>query len=135
MATVVGLAECARSAVDQDAVRATRAALPPPEESQQLGDLFRLLADPTRVRLLLALLGGDLCVCDLAASVDASESSVSHALRLLRTAGVVRSRRSGRRVFYALDDEHVRLVLGLSRAHLRHQAAVDAPATSREARV
>ena len=63
---------------------------------------------------------GELCVCDLAAVVDMAESPVSHSLRLLRTAGVVRHRRAGRRVFYSLDDTHVRLLLDLSVAHVGH---------------
>lgn len=90
-------------------------------EAKALSELFRLLGDPTRVRMLYALLeAGELCVCDLAAVVDAPETSVSHALRLLRTAGVVRSRRGGRMVYYRLEDAHVRLLLDLSREHLRH---------------
>lgn len=75
----------------------------------------------SRVRLLYALLeAGELCVCDLAATVDMPETSVSHALRLLRTAGVVRARRAGRMMFYRLEDDHIRLLLDLTRQHLRH---------------
>ena len=65
---------------------------------------------------------GELCVCDLAAVVEAPETNVSHALRLLRTAGIVKARRAGRRMHYALDDAHVRLLLDVSREHLRHAA-------------
>ena len=84
-------------------------------------DLFRLLGDPTRVRLLYALLeAGELCVTDLATAVDLPENTVSQALRLLRTAGAVRSRRAGRRIFYAVHDEHVRTVLDLAREHAAH---------------
>jgi len=83
--------------------------------------LFRVLGDPGRVRMLAALLeAGELCVCDLAAVVDMAESSVSHSLRLLRTAGIVRHRRSGRQVFYRLDDAHVRLLLDVSLQHVGH---------------
>jgi DNA-binding transcriptional ArsR family regulator len=71
--------------------------------------------------LAVALADGDeLCVCDLAATVGLPETTVSQALRLLRTAGVVRSRRDGRMVWYRLDDDHVRGLLDLSREHLRH---------------
>ena len=91
------------------------------EEAGDLASLFRLLGDPTRTRLLYALVeAGELCVSDLAHTVGAEESTVSHALRLLRTAGVVRSRRAGRNVHYRLDDDHVRLLLDVSRDHLRH---------------
>ena len=85
-------------------------------------ELFRLLGDPTRVQILYALgEAGELCVCDIAAVVDMTETSVSHALRLLRAAGIVRNRRSGRMVYYSLDDAHVRLLLDVSAEHLRHR--------------
>ena len=90
-------------------------------EASQLADTFKLLGEPTRARILYALLdAGELNVTDLAEAVDAPETSVSHALRLLRTAGIVRNRRAGRMIYYALHDAHVRLVLELSLEHLRH---------------
>lgn len=93
------------------------------QEAEGVAELFRLLGDPTRIRLLRALAEeGELCVSDLAGRIGAPESTVSHALRLLRTAGVVRNRRSGRTVHYSLDDEHVALLLDLSFEHLRHGA-------------
>ena len=111
----------ALTAFDPERVTAARQRLLPPEEAQRLSELFRLLGDPTRVRILYALVEvGELCVCDLAATVDAPETSVSHALRLLRTAGIVRNRRDGRMIYYSLDDAHVRILLDLSAEHLRH---------------
>lgn len=96
------------------------------DEAGELAELFRLLGDPTRVRILYALLeAGELCVCDIAAVVDTSETKVSQAMRLLRAAGVVRNRRDGRNIFYRLDDAHVRLVLDLSREHVAHGQDVD----------
>jgi DNA-binding transcriptional ArsR family regulator len=90
-------------------------------EAEDLASLFRLLGDPTRTRILYTLVDTDeLPVCDIAEAIGAGESTVSHALRLLRTAGVVRNRRNGRHVHYRLDDDHVRRVLALSRDHLRH---------------
>ena len=92
-----------------------------PAEAARLAELFRLLGDPTRARILFALLeAGELCVCDIAEAVETPESTVSHALRLLRTAGIVRNRRAGRMIHYSLDDAHVRMLLDLSLAHLRH---------------
>lgn len=118
---LVGLDTCVTEAVSPDRVAAALRDLPSPDEAGALAGLFRLIGEPTRARILYALLGaGELCVCDLAATVDASQTSVSHALRLLRTAGVVRNRRDGRNVYYSLDDAHVRLLLDLSREHLKH---------------
>jgi DNA-binding transcriptional ArsR family regulator len=82
-----------------------------------VADVFRLLGDPTRVRLLDALSHGERCVCDLATLVGISESAVSHQLRLLRGARLVRARRTGRMAFYSLDDHHV---IGLLHDAKRH---------------
>ncbi len=82
-----------------------------------LTEIFRVLGDPTRVRILDALATAELCVGDLAHRIRLSESAVSHQLRLLRNARIVRSRREGRMIFYALDDKHV---LTLFKQGLRH---------------
>jgi DNA-binding transcriptional ArsR family regulator len=98
-----------------------RRRLPSASETDRLADWFRTLGEPTRTRILYALLAaGELCVSDLAAVVSVSESSVSHALRWLRAAGTVRVRRSGRMAYYSLDDDHVRRLLDLGREHLAH---------------
>ena len=100
-------------------------------EAEGLASLFRLLGDATRARILYALVeAGEICVGDLAEAVQAEESTVSHALRLLRTAGVVRNRREGRHVYYRLDDAHVRLLLDVSREHLRHSPGGASPEAS-----
>ena len=118
---VIGLDGCAVRAVDAPRVAATRDRLLALDEAASVAELFRLLGDPARVRLLYALLeAGELCVCDLAATTGIPETSVSHALRLLRTAGVVRNRRDGRMVYYRLADAHVRMLLDLCAEHLRH---------------
>jgi DNA-binding transcriptional ArsR family regulator len=121
---VVALDQCAVRAVDPAKVQAAQKRLLDPNETARLTELFRMLGDQTRVRMLYALLeAGELCVCDIAAVVGAPETSVSHALRLLRTAGIVRNRRDGRMIYYSLEDAHVRLLLDLSREHLRHADA------------
>ncbi len=118
---MVALDSCTTRAVDPERVAAVVAHLVDAEEARRLAEVFKLLGDPTRTRLLYALLeAGELCVCDLAEAVQVPESSVSHALRLLRTAGVVRNRRDGRMIYYSLADRHVRLLLDLSLEHLRH---------------
>lgn len=107
--------------MDAERAEAARGGVVGTSEAGRLADLFRLLGDPTRVRVLSALASaGELCVSDLAGVVGVPESSVSHGLRLLRAAGVVRNRRDGRVVRYALDDAHVGHLLELSLEHLRH---------------
>lgn len=123
---VVGLDTCAVKVVDEARVEAAKAQLLPDEELEQLTQLFRLLGDLTRARLLYALLeAGELCVCDISAATGTPETNVSHALRLLRTAGIVKARRDGRMMFYSLDDAHVRMLLDVSREHLRHAGRGD----------
>jgi ArsR family transcriptional regulator len=94
-----------------------RATLIREDDVADLAETFRTLGDPTRVRILDALSHGELCVCDLAALVRMSESAVSHQLRLLRNLRLVKPRREGRMVFYALDDRHI---ISLFRQGLRH---------------
>jgi len=89
-----------------------------------LAEVFALLSDPGRLRLLMSLLeAGELCVCDLAASSGLTESAVSHALRLLRAHRVVSVSRRGRMAYYRLDDAHVRMLLDLGLTHTEHTAA------------
>ena len=111
---------CDDRIVHMDAVRAARAALPPVERLAGIADLFVALADPTRIRLIAALSARELCVCDLAATLGASESAISHQLRLLRDRGLVRSRREGRLVYYALDDDHVAGLYAAAVEHVAH---------------
>jgi DNA-binding transcriptional ArsR family regulator len=89
--------------------------------AEALAATFSVLGDPTRVRLLDALAQQEMCVCELAELVDSSESAVSHQLRLLRGLRLVRSRRSGRLVFYRLDDEHIRRLLDQGRRHIEEE--------------
>jgi ArsR family transcriptional regulator, lead/cadmium/zinc/bismuth-responsive transcriptional repressor len=113
--------ECEVRLVDPARVAAVRAAAPGDEVIASLADVFALLADPGRLRLLTGLLeGGELCVCDLAATAAMGESAASHALRLLRAHRVVKVRRSGRMAFYSLTDGHVRLLLDVALEHLGH---------------
>ena len=85
---------------------------------EALADTFRVLGDPTRVRILDALSGGELCVCDIASLVGISESAVSHQLRLLRGMRLVRPRRAGRLVYYAVDDQHILELLNQASTHV-----------------
>ena len=89
---------------------------------RSVADTFRILGDPTRVRILDALGSGELCVSDLAARIALSESAVSHQLRLLRTMRLVRVRREGRLAFYAVDDHHILELLTQARTHVQEGA-------------
>lgn len=97
-----------------------RDALPADADIEDVADVFSLLGDSARLKILIALRGGSRRVRDLAALVGSSESSVSHALRLLRAHRVVEVRRTGREAHYALSDSHVRALLELALDHVSH---------------
>ena len=111
--------------VDPERVAAARAGGIPSGEAQLIGASLTLLVDPLRVRILSALLvTGEMCVGDLAVALDASEDSVSYALRLLRTAGLVHRRREGRMAYYRLRDGQARSALEALLDRLRDLAAL-----------
>lgn len=119
---LVPLDRCEVEQVDAARVAAVRATLPDDAIGQQLAETFRVLADPGRLRLILALLeGGELCVCDLSAATGLSQTACSHNLRILRAHTLVRYRKQGRNVYYALDDSHIRLLLDVALEHVKHQ--------------
>jgi len=89
---------------------------------ETIAETFRVLGDPTRIRILDALSAGELCVCDIATIVGMSESAVSHQLRLLRSMRLVRTRRAGRQIFYTLDDPHILQLLRLAATHVEERA-------------
>jgi DNA-binding transcriptional ArsR family regulator len=115
-------ADVADRTVDPRRVALAQDRIPSARETDRLAEWFRVLGDPTRTRILYALLeAGELCVSDLAVAIETAESTVSHALRWLRSSRAVRGRRAGRLMYYSLDDEHVRMLLDLGREHLRHR--------------
>jgi DNA-binding transcriptional ArsR family regulator len=103
---------------DPLALDTARQRLLAPADVEAVAEVFKLLGDPTRVRLLDALALGERCVCDLAELLGLTESAVSHQLRLLRAARLVRVRRAGRQAYYCLDDHHVIGVLHDTRKHV-----------------
>jgi ArsR family transcriptional regulator len=115
---------CEVPGADAGRVARTRERLVTEATATVLADTFRVLGDPTRVRLIDALSHGELCVCDLAAVIGMSESAVSHQLRLLRGMRLVRARRSGRLVFYVLDDHHILDLFAQGRRHAEEDAPV-----------
>lgn len=92
--------------------------MPDEELLYDLADLFKVFGDTTRIRILYALMEGDLCVADIAQIVEMSQSAVSHQLRALKSARLVRFRRDGKNVIYSLSDEHVHSILAQGLSHI-----------------
>jgi ArsR family transcriptional regulator len=111
---------CEEGVIHADAVRRARVAMPSPAVATLGAEIGGALADPTRFRLIGALAEGEMCVCDLAAALGMQQSAVSHQLRLLRHLGLVRTRREGRVVYYALDDDHVLAIFRQILDHVAH---------------
>jgi DNA-binding transcriptional ArsR family regulator len=124
---VVGLEDCAVRVVDRERVATVAEAMPADGDIEGLADVFGLLADAGRLRVLVALLEGEMCVCDLAAVARTSESATSHHLRLLRAHRVVQVRRSGRMAYYRLADGHVRMLVDVALTHIGHAPAAAHP--------
>ncbi len=89
-----------------------------------LSELFKVFGDSTRIRILTALTAGEMCVLHLAEHLEMGQSAVSHQLRILRSAGLVRPRREGKTVYYALDDDHVREILESGLEHILHKQGI-----------
>jgi ArsR family transcriptional regulator, lead/cadmium/zinc/bismuth-responsive transcriptional repressor len=109
---------CVVRQVDEEKVRQGRALLLPAGDYRATADVFRALGDPSRAKIVFSLLQQEPCVCDLAAVCELSESATSQHLRILRSLRIVKVRRSGRMSYYSIDDEHVRVLLGVCLNHL-----------------
>ena len=89
------------------------------EEPEVLAEFFRSFADPTRIRILNVLAGGEICVGDLANALEMTQSAVSHQLKVLRASRLIKSRRDGKQILYSLDDDHVHKILRSGIEHIR----------------
>lgn len=110
---------CLVRVVHLDRVEKARAEIISERELERLSLTFKVMGDPNRLKTVMALRSGEMCVCDLAAFTGLSESAVSHQLRRLKDLSLVKSRRDGQVIYYALDDEHVSVLLEVGLEHIR----------------
>jgi ArsR family transcriptional regulator len=103
---------------DNAMVEVAKLLVPSQRNLQNLGEFFKVLTDPTRLKILYALRAGELCVFDLSVSVEASVSSVSHHLAALKHVRLVKARRDGRIIYYSLDDDHINSIIQFAWEHL-----------------
>ena len=106
-----GVECCEVPAVNTDLVSAVRAKLPEENSMQDLAELFKIFGDTTRIRILFVLFESEMCVCDMAETLNMTQSAISHQLRLLKSNGLIRARRQGKSVFYSLADDHVSTII------------------------
>jgi DNA-binding transcriptional ArsR family regulator len=112
---------CGTRVVHLERVARARAEAIGTKEMERLALTFKIMGDPTRLNIIMALRGGEMCVCDIAAYIGISESAVSHQLRRLRELSLVRSRRDGQVLYYTLDDDHVLDLVNVGLEHVREQ--------------
>ena len=109
---------CDCEVIHQEVVNRIQAQMPPKADLAQLGGLYKMFSDSTRINILFALGYGEMCVCDLAVLLGMTKSAISHQLKSLRLANLVHSRREGQVIYYALADEHVREILNMGFEHV-----------------
>ena len=107
--------------VDPKAVQTAKASLPSADSIQSVGDYFKMLGDPTRLRILYSLAHGELCVGDIVAVLGLTASAVSHQLALLKREHLVKSRRDGKAIYYSLSDDHVESILRSIQEHVSEE--------------
>lgn len=112
---------CDCTAVNKALVASTLAQMPEDAILHRTAAFYKILGDPTRCKLICALLQQELCVCDLANVLSMTKSSVSHQLSKMRELGVVKCRRSGKSVYYSLDDDHVGDIFRITMTHIGHK--------------
>lgn len=92
--------------------------MPPEETLFDLAELFKIFGDSTRIKILYALFEAELCVCDIAEILNMSQSAISHQLRTIKQARLVKNRREGKTIYYSLADDHVKTIIGMAMEHL-----------------
>ncbi len=115
----VDIDRCQIRVVHMNRIAKALSEAPPDDEIEHLALIYNLLGNPTRLKIVMALKSGEMCVCDLAAFIGLSESAVSHQLRRLKDMALVRKRRAGKILYYTLDDEHVSDLLEIGLEHIR----------------
>lgn len=99
--------KCSNTVIHQHVVDEVKREMPRNEEFVKLAELFKVFGDPTRIKIIYALLKKEMCVCDLSALLEMSQSAISHQLKTLKQSRTVKFRREGKVVYYSLDDEHI----------------------------
>ena len=111
--------KCEVTLIHEDNVKKAINELPDDELISDLSDMFKIFGDQTRVKILMALESGELCVCDIAAVMNMSQSAISHQLRVLKQSNIVKTRREGKVVYYSISDDHVKEIFDIAMVHVQ----------------
>jgi len=118
MEEMMNIENCNCSIIHENVINKVKENIPQEETLYDLADFFKVLGDSTRIKILYALFQAEMCVCDIAALLGMTQSSISHQLRVLKQARIVKYRRDGKVVFYSLDDEHVKVIFDQGLIHI-----------------
>jgi ArsR family transcriptional regulator, lead/cadmium/zinc/bismuth-responsive transcriptional repressor len=113
---------CYCNVIHEDIINKVKGYMPAEESLYDLAELFKVFGDSTRVRILWALNEEEMCVCDIAVLLNMTQSAISHQLRVLKQARLVKHRKDGKIVYYSLDDEHVRQIFDQGLIHISEQS-------------
>jgi len=113
--------KCDMVVIHKDVVNRVKSKMPQEETLYDLAELFKVFGDTTRIRILWALDESEMCVCDIASLLSMTQSAISHQLRILKQADLVKNRRDGKVVYYSLDDEHVKQILDKGLTHINEE--------------
>ena len=109
---------CEITTIHKDMVNKVKNSIPGDELIYDLAEFFKVFADSTRMKIIYALMEGELCVCDIATVVGTTQSAISHQLRILKQSKLVKYRKDGKVVYYSLDDEHIAEIVKKGREHI-----------------
>ncbi|WP_227762223.1 ArsR/SmtB family transcription factor [Zhaonella formicivorans] len=112
---------CNCTIIHQDIIDRVKAVMPDEIDLYDLAELFKVFGDSTRIKILHALFASEMCVCDLAALLGMNQSAISHQLRVLKQARLVKYRKEGKVVYYSLDDDHVKQIFDQGLEHIKHR--------------
>lgn len=113
--------KCSCNVIHEDVVHKVKDKLPEEEVLYDLAEFFKVFGDSTRIKIICALFESEMCVCDLASLLNVTQSAISHQLRTLKTARLVKNRRDGKVVYYSLDDEHIKHVFDEGLRHVKEK--------------
>jgi len=109
---------CSCNVIHKDVIEMVKETLPEEETLYDLAELFKVFGDSTRIKIICALFKSEMCVCDLSNLLNMSQSAISHQLRVLKAARLVKFRREGKVVYYALDDDHIKQIYDAGLSHI-----------------
>ncbi len=115
------LETCNCNVIHEDVVKRVKETIPDEENLYELADLFKVFGDSTRIKIVCALFQSEMCVCDIAALLGMNQSAISHQLRVLKQARLVKFRKEGKVVYYSLDDDHVKGIFDQGLAHINER--------------